>query len=129
MVNPNQIGIMLVGNSEEGKTSLGMSLKHGSPHANHISTFDRTEGFDIYDIEMEADPGTEEMVVHLCDIGGQDDYNLVVPVLSRNHSLSLLIVSCTSLSFSLEDVFMNKMWFYMASQSHKHDDYDQPYRR
>ena len=56
-----------------------------------IGIDDRTEAFDVYQWEM------EDCVINVTDIGGHDDYNLMLPLLCRNHGLFLLVVSSESL--------------------------------
>ena len=99
---PNQTSIMLIGDSMEGKSSLGRTLEKNKPRAkdmlnpeNHddemIGDEDRTEAFEAYSCQI------EDLHVYITDIGGQDDYNIVLPLLSRNHGLSLIVVSCQTL--------------------------------
>ena len=109
MVRPDQNAAMLVGDSGEGKTSLGLSLKEGSPQAEKVSEEDRTEAFDNYVIELDVKSESDKIDVNLTDIGGQDDYNLVLPTLSRNHGLFLLVVSCLNVSSKPDETFFSKI--------------------
>ena len=99
MYLPKDFSVMLVGDSMEGKSSLGRTIEKGKPQALDVETVsedpcgkigvnDRTEAFDVHEWKM------GDCVVNVTDIGGQDDYNLMLPLLCRNHGLFLLVVSC-----------------------------------
>ena len=100
MYLPKDFSVMLVGDSMEGKSSLGRTLEKGEPQAldvesasddvyGKIGEEDRTEAFDVYEWKM------DDCVVYVTDIGGQDDYNLMLPLLCRDYGLFLLILSCS----------------------------------
>ena len=111
---PKQISVMLVGDSMEGKTSLGRTLERGEPQAaddemgsaekgRKIGKDDRTEAFDVYQWQ------NQDYTVNVTDIGGQNDYHLMLPLLSRDHGLFLLVIGYSSLK-SDEKLAFERIW-------------------
>ena len=68
MVDPNDITIILIGNKEAGKTSLGLTLSGKISNASEVKAKDRTQAFDVHQTLLEG------IKINLIDLGGHEEY-------------------------------------------------------
>ena len=85
MISANDHNILLIGNQEVGKTSLGQALARKINTAEDIRH--RTQAFDVYHTQFKGKK------LHIHDVGGQKEYESSITVLCRNNGLKICVLN------------------------------------
>ena len=91
MINAQDIAVILMGQQNAGKTSLGHCLSGRISEAADIKEEDRTQALDVYHASV------KNMEMKLVDLGGHREYEASLPLMSRDKGLHMSLLNPSDL--------------------------------